>query len=173
MIESPTRALPADGPAPRRDPEPTPGAAVAWTWQQRDPAAVTARAARAARLQGAIGGAVGIVIAAGLAFLLHKPTLGTIVAGVALVSTLAALLSPLHLYRWFKRALDAFGYAVGTTVTWILMVVLYALLFVPVGLVLRWSGKIALRAAADPKTPTFWRSLDPAPVNVDTYRNQF
>jgi len=163
---TPAGARPADAP-------PTAGAAVAWSPQRRDPHEDLAREAHAARRQGSIGGAVGLTVAAVLQFWLHRQTFAEVVAGIALLTTLAAWISPRGLYRGLTRALDVFAHAVGTVVTWVLMVILYVLLFVPVGLVLRWTGKIALRAPADPKARSYWTVLEPGPVDAASYGKQF
>jgi len=54
--------------------------------------------------------------------------------------------------------LDAFAHFVGTLVTWILMPLLYVVLFVPVGLVLRATGKLRLERRPDDREVTYWRS---------------
>jgi len=172
MTEPSSRAMvPADSrPA---DPPPTAGAAVAWSWQRPDPRAEVTGESAAARRQGVIGGVVGLAFAALFFFWLHRRTLAEVVAAIAIVTTLAALLSPRGLYRQLTRLLDLLAHAVGTVVTWILMVVLYALLFVPVGLILRWTGKIALRTPADPAARSYWTNLEAAPVNPESYSKQF
>lgn len=152
-----------------------------WNWQ---PATATAsgaegerqaraRQASAARRQGAIGGAVGLTAAAALAFLLHRPGLAAVVAAVSLLVALLALAAPLTLYPRLRRVLDRFGHAVGTAVTWLLMTVLFYLLFLPVGLVLRAMGKLDFTRFADPARASYWTSTEGRAPTAESYRKQF
>jgi hypothetical protein len=133
----------------------------------------SAAAARAARVQGAIGGAVGLGIAAALALLLHRRGMAMVVAAVAVAVALCALVSPLGLYRGLRRALDRFGSWVGTVVTWLTMTLVFYLMFLPVGLILRAAGKLSLTRFADPSRATYWTPTDNRPHTADSYRKQF
>jgi hypothetical protein len=135
--------------------------------------AVEAAAAAAARREGAIGGAVGLAVAAALALLLHRAGAAAIVAAAALAITLLALAAPLTLYRRLRGALDRLGHWVGTAVTWALMTLLFYLLFLPVGLVLRATGKLAFTRFADPGLDSYWTPTDGAVPGGDSYRKQF
>jgi hypothetical protein len=133
-----------------------------------------ARAAAAARRQGAIGGGVGLAAAAALAFLLHRPGLATVVAAVSLAVALLAMAAPLTLYRRLRGWLDRLGHWVGSVVTWLLMTVLYYLLFLPAGLVLRASGKLStFTRFAEPSRDSYWTATDRRTHTADSYRKQF
>src|SRR5204863_7335879 len=71
--------------------------AVAWLWRQ--PPADPSVAARSARVAGTIQAAVGFAASALFYFWLHRPVMAQVVLGLATVNLLAALLSPLGLYR--------------------------------------------------------------------------
>ena len=131
------------------------------------------RQASAARRQGAIGGAVGLTAAAALAFLLHRPDPAVVVAAVSLLVALVALAAPLTLYPRLRRVLDRFGHAVGTAVTWLLMTILFYLLFLPVGLVLRATGKLDFTRFADPARASYWTSTEGRAPTAESYRKQF
>jgi hypothetical protein len=131
------------------------------------------RLASAARRQGAIGGAVGLTAAAALAFLLHRPGAATLIAAVSLLVALLALAAPLTLYRRLRGLLDRFGHAVGTAVTWLLMTVLFYLLFLPVGLMLRAMGKLEFTRFADPARASYWTSTEGRAHTAESYRKQF
>src|SRR6478609_9472422 len=90
--------------------------AIAWSWRDRAARAAAARAREAAanRSKGLIGGAVGLGVAALVYFLLHRPVAAEVIAAIALVVALAALVSPLGLYKLLQRGLDVFAHAVGT-----------------------------------------------------------
>jgi hypothetical protein len=140
------------------------------------PAAQRAREAAAARLQGAIGGAVGLAAAAVIALLLHRRGMATVVAAVALAVALLALAAPLTLYPRLRQALDRLGHWIGTAVTWLLMTVLFYLLFLPVGLVLRAAGKLDFTRFADPALTTYWTSTtetEAPAADAASYRRQF
>jgi hypothetical protein len=132
-----------------------------------------AREAAAARRQGAIGGGVGLAVAAAIAWPLHRPGLATAVAAVALLVALLAVATPLTLYRWLRSALDRLGHWVGTAVTWLLMTLLFYLLFLPVGLAMRAMGKLALTRFAEPNLITYWTSTADRGHPAESYRKQF
>ncbi len=155
-----------------------------WDWRRIEAAGGTpaeahaqsaqrARAAAAARRQGVIGGAVGLAVAAVLAFLLHRRGTAMVVAVLSLLVALLALAAPLTLYRRLRDALERLGHWVATAVTWVLMTVLFFLLFLPVGLVMRLTGKLTFARFADPSLGTYWTATDQRPHTADSYRKQF
>jgi hypothetical protein len=149
-----------------------------WEWRQLATAGGTlaerrAREAAAARQQGVIGGAVGLLVAAAFAFLLHRPVAATVIAAISLSIALLALAAPLTLYRRLRDGLDRFGHWVSTGVTWVLMTVLFYLLFLPVGLVMRAAGKLTFTRFADPGLATYWTTIEGHTPSTDTYRKQF
>jgi hypothetical protein len=132
-----------------------------------------AREAAAARRQGLIGGACGLLAAAALAWLLHRAVMGAVVAVVALAFALLALAAPLTLYRRLRGALDRFGHLVGTAVTWVLMTALFYLLFLPVGLAMRAAGKLGFTRFADPGLDSYWTTATGRAPGLGPYRKQF
>lgn len=146
--------------------------ALVWNWRAVEGAG-DARAAAAARRQGATGAAVGLGVAAALAWLLHRPVPALVVAVLSLTVALLALAAPLTLYRRLRGALDRFGHWVGTGVTWLLMTVLFYLLFVPVGLIMRAMGKLAFARFADPAVDTYWTTTEGRVHSAESYRKQF
>ncbi len=147
--------------------------ALVWNWRA---AAGTddsrSAAAAAARRQGAVGAAVGLAVAA-LAWLLHRPVPALVVAALSLTIALLALAAPLTLYRRLRGALDRFAHWVGTGVTWLLMTVLFYLLFVPAGLIMRATGKLAFTRFADPALDTYWTPTEGRVHSAESYRKQF
>ncbi|MBV8202827.1 MAG: hypothetical protein JOZ15_19600 [Acidobacteria bacterium] len=132
-----------------------------------------AREAAAARRQGAIGGAVGLAVAAALAFLLHRAGVAVAVAAASLAVAALALAAPLTLYRRLRGALDRFAGWVGTAVTWLLMTLLFYLLFLPAGLILRATGKLTFTRFADPTLATYWTATEDRVHGAESYRKQF
>jgi predicted membrane channel-forming protein YqfA (hemolysin III family) len=148
--------------------------ALVWNWRaagagdNRSPAA-----AAAARRQGAIGAAVGLAVAAALAWLLHRPVPAMVVAVLSLTVALLAFAAPLTLYRRLRGGLDRFAHWVGTGVTWLLMTVLFYLLFLPAGLIMRAMGKLAFTRFADPALDTYWTPTEGRVHSAESYRKQF
>jgi len=146
--------------------------ALVWNWRVAAGAGDSGAAA-AARRQGAIGGAVGLAVAAALAWWLHRPVAAAVVAALALAVALLALAAPLTLYRRLRGALDRLGHWVGTGVTWLLMTVLFYLLFMPVGLIMRATGKLVFTRFADPALDTYWTPTEGRVHSAASYRKQF
>ncbi|HEV7672063.1 MAG TPA: hypothetical protein VGS22_26380 [Thermoanaerobaculia bacterium] len=149
--------------------------AVVWQWR-RDPAAESrarAAAARGARVRGAIQGAVGLVVALLVAFVLHRPTFASVIASIAGIVTLLALVSPLGAFKWLTAMVEKLGRVIGLVVTWILMPVIFFLFFLPVGLFLRARGKTGITRGAEAKLPTYWISTENHPSGPETYERQF
>jgi hypothetical protein len=151
--------------------------AVAWSWRDRASGAAAARAREAAanRRKGVIGGGIGLAVAALFHFALHRPVAAEVIAAIAILVALLALTSPLGLYKGLTRGLDLFAHAVGTVITWVLMTVLFYLVFLPAGLVLRARGKLGISKGADRRLPTYWIATDERERarTPESYRKQF
>lgn len=147
---------------------------VAWRWRDRAAGDAEARLREAAanRRKGVVGALIGLTVAAVLYFGFHRPVMSGVVAGIAVLVALLALASPLGLYKGLTRALDAFAHALGTAVTWVTMPILFYLVFLPVGLVLRTRGKLAISKGADPRLASYWKSID-RERTAESYRKQF
>jgi len=160
-------------------------AAVAWNWRDRATAgaAALAREAAANRRKGLIGGAIGLAFAALLHFVFHKERSAEVIAAVAVLVALLALASPLGAYKVLARWLDVFAHAVGTAVTWVLMAVLFYLVFLPAGLILRARGRLGITLGnhpgnnpdADRRLPTYWIATEERERarTPESYRKQF
>jgi hypothetical protein len=148
---------------------------VAWSWRERAAggAAEGAREAAANRRKGLIGGAIGLVAAAAVYFVLHRPMAAAVIAGIAIFAVLIAMASPLGLYRGLTRVLDRFAHAVGSAVTWVLMAVLFYFVFLPIGLLMRARGKLAISRGADRRLSTYWTSTERRERTPESYRKQF
>jgi hypothetical protein len=156
--------------------EPLAPSDIVWNWRQvADPGADRSRLAAevaAVRRRGLIQAAVGFAAALALG-LLWRPAAGYVVAGVTAILLLIALAFPLTLHQKVQRGLQVFGHAVGMAVTWVLMTLLYLLLFLPVGLVLRATGKLGITTRPDPRAASYWKTTDPARHTPAQYRKQF
>lgn len=152
-------------------------ASVAWSWRDRAARAAAARdrEAGANRVKGLIGGGVGLAVAALFHFVFHRTLAAEVIAVVAVLIALVALASPLGLYKTLTRAFDVFAHAVGTAITWVLMTVLFYLVFLPAGLVLRGRGKLGISRRPDRRLPTYWIATDERERarTPESYRKQF
>jgi hypothetical protein len=152
-------------------------AAIAWSWRDRagDKTAALAREAAANRRKGLIGGAIGLAFAALLHFGVHKERSAMVVATIAILISLIALASPLGAYKVLIRWLDVFAHAVGAAVTWVLMAILFYLVFLPAGLILRARGKLGISKHSDKRLPTYWIATDERERarTLESYRKQF
>lgn len=147
--------------------------AVVWAWREGETGKrEQGHEASGVRTRGAIGAAIGLAFAAALWLLWHRPVAAAVVAAAALALSLPALLVPRTAGRAVMRALDRFAHAVGSAVTWVLMTLVFYLLFLPLGLVLRGRKRLGITRAFDPRLDSYWapHKRTQAP---DSYRKQF
>ena len=147
-----------------------PPSAVVWNWRRTGSRGADERAA--ARRRGLLQALEGLTAAA-LIWWLWKPILAAVVAGIAVLTLLLALFFPTTAYRGLSRALEAFGHAVGMAVTWVLMTLLYFLLFLPAGLLLRAGRKLGITTAPDRQLASYWTAPAGPRRDLDSYRKQF
>ncbi|HEX5760553.1 MAG TPA: hypothetical protein VF121_15310, partial [Thermoanaerobaculia bacterium] len=118
---------------------------------------------------GAVGGA-----AAALLWFLWRTPFAYAVAAIALAVALLAAVSPLGAYARLSRALEVFSLWVGTAVTWLLLGLLFYLLFLPVGALLRARRRLRIATGFDAGAPTYWSPAAGAGRrDADAYRKQF
>jgi hypothetical protein len=146
--------------------------AVAWDWRRaggnEDP---DKKKDAASRRRGLIGGAVGLAVAAA-AWLWWRPNVAYVIAAVSVILTLLALAAP-PAYRKVTGLLDLFAHGVGMAVTWVFMTLIYYVLFLPVGLLLRAQKKLAVTQHPDRRLPSYWSSTEGKPWTAESYRKQF
>jgi hypothetical protein len=133
--------------------------AAIWAWREAGHA--EADTAAALRRRGLLQAAVGLAIAAGLYFGLGWRIIPAIAAAVAVFTAMAALTSPTGLYARISRALEAFGMAVGTLVTWIVLAPLFYLVFTPFGLVAKRGANDPMKRRYDRAAGTYWITRTP------------
>lgn len=150
---------------------------MAWSWRETAAGEAGAQAHEAAanRRKGLIGGAIGLAAAAAVYFFLHRPLAAEVIAGIAVLIALIAMASPLGLYKLMAHGLDRFAHAVGAAVTWLLMTVLFYLVFLPIGLVLRARRKLGISRGADCRLSSYWISTEERERarTSESYRKQF
>lgn len=94
-------------------------------------------------------------------------------AGVlALVLAAVAIARP-GLFAAPNKAWMRVGLALAYVTTPVVMLVLYAAVFVPVGLARRLILGDALGLKRDPQAPTYWAKADTLPEDLDGWKNMF
>jgi hypothetical protein len=148
---------------------------VAWSWRDRASQAERARAreAASARTRGVVGGLIGLAVAAAIYYFFRRPVPAGIVAAIAVVLALIALASPLGLHKKVTRVLQRFAHGVGAAVTWVLMTLLYYLVFLPTGALLRARRRLGITRGADRGLPTYWIPARERARTPESYRRQF
>ncbi len=76
-------------------------------------------------------------------------------------------LSPLN-KLWFR-----FGMLLGRIINPLVMFIMYALVMVPVGLVLKLMRKDLLRLKLDARSPTYWNQRAPPGPTAESLKDQF
>ncbi len=102
-------------------------------------------------LQALAGVGVGVVL-----FLFVSPTLGRIVMGIAGFILLSALVSPTVVYAGIEKLFDSLGHLLGRAMTWLLMVPLFYLFFLPFGLLFRRGRRDRLRRYSERDAASYW-----------------
>ena len=92
--------------------------------------------------------------------------------GVAGLFLLLALLKP-DLLAPLNRAWLRFGLLLHRIVSPLVLGLMFALVFVPIGLLLRLFGKDPLRLRLDPAAQSYWIEREPPGPAADSMTNQF
>ena len=136
-------------------------AALCWDWRKSavhdaaDPAPARCRGLR----QTLIAGAVALII-----YFFISRTMAAVVITIATLNLVAALLSPLGAFARIEHWVGSFAHAVGGGLTWLLLVPLFALFFVPFRLLLRRGTRDAMKRFYMPDAPTYWRQRGPGDI---------
>jgi membrane-associated protease RseP (regulator of RpoE activity) len=87
-----------------------------------------------------------------------------------LLITLAALILPRFIYP-LRVAMEAIGHWMGIVNTYILLTLIYFILFIPVSLLFKITGKDNLKLKRDKRVSTYW--VEKTPQNESSMKNQF
>ena len=157
------------------EPKMAEASSVAWNWRARAAGGTEARAREAAanRRKGLIGGAIGLAAAVAFYFFLHRPFAAGVIGTIAVLIAAIALAFPLSVYKVLARGLDRFAHAVGSVFTWVLMTILFYVVFLPIGVLMRTRGKLAISRGADRRLPTYWTPTEGRVRTPESYRKQF
>ncbi len=129
-------------------------AAAIWDWRgehSQTPAARSSRPRLRGTLQALAGAGVGALI-----FALLSRIAGTVVMSIAAVILLSALLSPAGLYAGIERLFAALGRRVGTSLTWIVLPLLFYLVFLPFGMIFRSGRRDPMKRFYEADAESYW-----------------
>ncbi|MDR0994087.1 MAG: hypothetical protein LBN38_05950 [Verrucomicrobiota bacterium] len=141
---------------------------VIWNWKKADEVSA---ASPPSKTKYGVQLAVMVAIGALFYFGWHKEVMAYVVWGIGALLLFGLLLSPAVL-RGFDRAGGWLVWAVGTSVTWLLLTPVFYLFFTLGHLWQKMSGKDPLHRKWDVKAATYWNDHDTR--NLETrYQKQF
>jgi len=133
--------------------------AAIWRWRAAEPAgAPVPRVHLRASLQALAGVAFGA-----LCWALGSRGIATAAFTLAGVILLASLLSPAGLYAAIQRFFDASGRVIGRAMSWVVMVPIFYLFFLPFGILFRRGRRDRLHRRFEKGAPSYWEPHRPLP----------
>lgn len=144
---------------------------VVWPWRETLSAPAAPKKAGPKALSVLIQAAVMAAIGAGLYFWLKHTVMGLVVWGLAGIVLVSGFFLP-PVFRAIERFGQWLGRAVGVLLTWGLLAPFYYLVFLPMHLVQKLSGKDPLQRRLHTGAPTYWTPRPPV-RNLSQYRKQF
>ena len=81
-----------------------------------------------------------------------------VLVGLGVACGLAAVANVLVILRPIYLAMTLLAFPIGLMISTVLLSTIYFLLFTPVGLFFRLTGKDPLERRIDPSAPTYWRT---------------
>lgn len=128
-------------------------ASTIWPW--REQAERTNARRRVLQRGGLLRGVVGLAAAIVL-FFVGRYVAASVVVSISALTSLLALVSPTKGYAALSAAVDTVGSWVGTLFTWVLLVPVFLLFFVPFGLIARRGANDRLQRRIDRTRPSYW-----------------
>jgi len=147
-----------------------------WNPSGVDRSARAAKKLKQIRTGAALQGAIGLILALVIYLFLSK-IFGVIVCSIALLLTVLAFCAPIAVYTPIKGGLARLSTIVGTTISFVVLLALYCLFFVPFGLLFRRGrrNKLSLDFAAE--RSSYWidrnASSEPSSGKKKNYEQQF
>jgi hypothetical protein len=147
-------------------------AAEIWNWREPQIGAEAQESPQRARVLGSLQ-AVGTALLGALLFNYWSSIVGTVVLGLAGVILASALISPTGLYLGIRRGFSALGQLTGRAMTWILMVPIFYLIFLPFGALFRRGRRDRLKRYFDTDAATYWDPHEGPTASSHRYDRQF
>ena len=89
-------------------------------------------------------------------YLLWSQTIGTVVFCISTIILFSALVSPNGLYRIVRGVFAALGNVTGRALTWLTLVPLFYLFFLPFGLLFRRGRRDRMKRFLEPDQESYW-----------------
>jgi hypothetical protein len=138
--------------------------AAIWRWRAEEPEPAVGPSAASVRVRGSLQGLAGAAF--GLAsYLFWSKTVAIVAFTAAGVVLFCALASPHGLYSILRRLFEATGRVVGRAMTWIVMVPIFYLFFLPFGKLMRRGRRDRLHRYFDAEAETYWEPHTPVPTS--------
>ena len=130
-------------------------AEVIWRWREQGVSASREQSPGRARIRGSVQALVGGGAATAI-YLFWSQMIGTVVFCIAAVILFSALVSPKGLYRALEGLFAALGNFTGRALTWLMLVPLFYLFFLPFGLLLRRGSRDRMKRYFEPDRASYW-----------------
>ena len=147
-------------------------AAEIWNWRQPRAEAASRESPQRARVLGAIQ-ALAVAAIGALILAYWSQTIATVAFSLSGVILASALISPTGLYAGLRRGLAALGKLTGRAMTWILMVPMFYLIFLPFGLLFRRGRRDRLKRYFDPDAASYWEPHEGPTASSPHYDRQY
>lgn len=147
-------------------------ALVIWNWRDPQPDGPAPLSASRARVRGSFQAAI-VAAIGGLLLWLGVRILASVMLGAAAIVLLAALTSPRGLYAVLDRMARAIGRRIGRALTWLLLVPLFYLFFLPFGLLFRRGRRDRLKRYFDSQAPTYWEAVEGPTAASSSHETQW
>jgi len=148
-------------------------AAAIWGWREasrrRGPRPTRGKALRQAGIQAAVAGAIALAL---WQFGIGHAVLPVVIASIAGAVLLLALVSPAG-HAALDRAVMAAATWVGHALTWLLMVPLFFVFFLPFGLLFRRGARDPMERELRPDATSYWRERTRQEADPSSYEKQF
>lgn len=109
---------------------------------------------------------------AGWAWYADRPTLGATLLVAAVLFLALAFVAP-KLLAWPNRLWFKLGMALNAVVSPIVLFVMFAVMFVPVALVMRLAGRDPLKRRFEPGAASYWIDRSPPGPPPESFKQQF
>jgi hypothetical protein len=126
--------------------------------------------AASVRLRGSLQALPGFAVAAAF-YLFWSKAAAAIASALTALVLVCALASPLGLYALVRRLFDAMGRTAGRVMTWVVMVPIFYLFFLPFGKLLRRGRRDRLHRSFDRGAETYWEAH--APMQSSSLERQY
>jgi hypothetical protein len=144
--------------------------AAIWRWRAPEPPAGSAAPAPRVRLRGSLQASAGALF--GLAcWWFGARTDASVAFALAALVLVAALASPAGLYAMLQRFFDASGRVIGRAMSWLVMVPIFYLFFLPFGKLFRRGRNDRLHRAFDAQAESYWEPH--APMRSSSLERQY